>query len=759
MVLSAALSGQTTLKNSSIAVQDMLDNTVPFEFNPIFRYDTTAMILYVFDDGSWTMLADGSSGGLQDLNSVLAQGTDANEQAISNVLLVDFADLGGDTKVWYGQENSGTGDFNITTNEAGDNLYIFPRDNVFDNDDDVVRKRNLDAVGLGTVLSNSEDAELNGIFNLAYLQLYDINADTENWSIAESGGDLNFTYTSIPPKNFTIPSDGVSDSANDLVVFSSLLDNDATNELQTASEVSVVIQNGIEQADVQLELEAIRADISAGGDGWGADVVNSDNTLTGNGTVASILKVDTSLIATKSDLDGIGGGKFIDGTDTDDAVYTQGNIGIGLSDPTAKIEVESSGVSSNFIAKYRNTAVDQFLPMISMLAPNAAIGNTVYMTIGHSSANYNRATWGFKYVGSGDSENYQTFGFFGAEDLLNILGNGDIGVGTITPTHKLSIGGADAAIRLNPHDNEPTGVEGALYANDSEDRPKYHNGTDFKALAYNEDVTQLQTDLSALEASWNHPIATNSFTPTTKSFAYNLAATNSLSLPDDGLAAINDGDIKSICNTNTTTGVITMNPPAGHTVGGLSSIDVLAGECYTIQLDATANDWRIVSTNVQQKKSGGVTISDLTTSTTPISVIGGAGYTQLTNDAAGAQTDENFYPTGVSDQWDEVTGNFDWSELTAGDQINIRITGELTTSSPNTEIEIILRNGIGGTSYDITFLNETNYKNAGTHHVSEFSGFVALDSNTIDNGSMFMISSDTNCDFEVTGWYIQTTRR
>lgn len=63
MVLSAALSGQTTLKNSSIAVQDILDNTMPFEFNPIFRYDTTAMILYVFDDGSWTMLADGSSGG------------------------------------------------------------------------------------------------------------------------------------------------------------------------------------------------------------------------------------------------------------------------------------------------------------------------------------------------------------------------------------------------------------------------------------------------------------------------------------------------------------------------------------------------------------------------------------------------------------------------------------------------------------------------------------------------------------------------
>jgi hypothetical protein len=60
-----SMSGQT-IKNSSIAVQPTLDNTVPFEFNPIFRYDTTNLVLYVWDNGAWTVLANGAGGGTDD---------------------------------------------------------------------------------------------------------------------------------------------------------------------------------------------------------------------------------------------------------------------------------------------------------------------------------------------------------------------------------------------------------------------------------------------------------------------------------------------------------------------------------------------------------------------------------------------------------------------------------------------------------------------------------------------------------------------
>jgi hypothetical protein len=42
--------------------------------------------------------------------------------------------------------------------------------------------------------------------------------------------------------------------------------------------------------------------IPAGADDWGSDVVNRDGTLTGNGTAGSVLRVDTSVIATLSDV-------------------------------------------------------------------------------------------------------------------------------------------------------------------------------------------------------------------------------------------------------------------------------------------------------------------------------------------------------------------------------------------------------------------------------------------------------------------------
>lgn len=72
---------------------------------------------------------------------------------------------------------------------------------------------------------------------------------------------------------------------------------------QTAAEVSVTVQNGIEQNNVQLELEAIREDMATGGDGWGTDVVNHDATLSGNGTSGDPLGVNSITSSRISDFD------------------------------------------------------------------------------------------------------------------------------------------------------------------------------------------------------------------------------------------------------------------------------------------------------------------------------------------------------------------------------------------------------------------------------------------------------------------------
>jgi len=113
---------------------------------------------------------------------------------------------------------------------------------------------------------------------------------------------------------------------------------------QTAAEVPVTVQNGIEQNNVQAELEAIREDMANGGDGWGTDVVNHDETLTGPGTVGDPLKVDTTIIETKAHAEATYLQAEVDGSVTNELqVISISNDTIYLSDGGYVVLPASSG--------------------------------------------------------------------------------------------------------------------------------------------------------------------------------------------------------------------------------------------------------------------------------------------------------------------------------------------------------------------------------------------------------------------------------
>ncbi len=72
---------------------------------------------------------------------------------------------------------------------------------------------------------------------------------------------------------------------------------------QTAGEVSIADAGAyFISPNVEGALQEIGGSIVSGGDGWGSDVVISDNTLTGDGTSGNVLKVDTTVIGTKYDI-------------------------------------------------------------------------------------------------------------------------------------------------------------------------------------------------------------------------------------------------------------------------------------------------------------------------------------------------------------------------------------------------------------------------------------------------------------------------
>lgn len=160
-----------------------------------------------------------------------------------------------------------------------------------------------------------------------------------------------------------------------------------------------------------------------------------------------------------------------------------------------------------------------------------------------------------------------------------------------------------------------------------------------------------------------------------------------------------------------------------------------------------------------ETKIGFLDYADLATQTTPISVTGGAGATSVPNDAAGSFSLYTYPPTGVTKVWDSATQQFDWSELSLGDMVEIRLNLEVTTVNVNTGVNVDLHLGSGGSAYTIPFITSTNYKVAGTYTLVRWMGFYMGNTDTLNSGGVFKISADQNITYKVTGWYCKITRR
>ena len=157
------------------------------------------------------------------------------------------------------------------------------------------------------------------------------------------------------------------------------------------------------------------------------------------------------------------------------------------------------------------------------------------------------------------------------------------------------------------------------------------------------------------------------------------------------------------------------------------------------------------------KKNGIFDYNDTATSITPISVSGGAGFVDLTNNELGPFTNKLYPPDGVTDIWNASTNEFDFNQLPLGSKVDIRIDLLVTTLSPNTQVDIALGLGVGGSPYDIQWVDVFE-KSAGAHRIT-VSDFIYIgDLNTKNNPAKFKIEADGNCSVIVNGWacYIHT---
>lgn len=173
----------------------------------------------------------------------------------------------------------------------------------------------------------------------------------------------------------------------------------------------------------------------------------------------------------------------------------------------------------------------------------------------------------------------------------------------------------------------------------------------------------------------------------------------------------------------------------------------------------TNNNFTELYNGVVGQKHGFFDYNDSLTSTTPISVTGGAGFVDITNDGAGTFTNKTYAPLGVTDVWDGTLNTFDWSELSLGDMVDIRIDLLITTTSVNTSIEVDLFLGDGAGLYQLPFITSTNLKDTGTYGKIVYNGIYMGDTNTLNNGGVFKVSADKDCSVVVNGWYCKIVKR
>lgn len=106
---------------------------------------------------------------------------------------------------------------------------------------------------------------------------------------------------------------------------------------------------------------------------------------------------------------------------------------------------------------------------------------------------------------------------------------------------------------------------------------------------------------------------------------------------------------------------------------------------------------------------------------TPISVPA-ATETKLTMDASTGTIVETFLPVGVSSLWDSVNSQFDFSSLSIGDMVDIRIDGSLTNSGFNESFVLNMVNAVGSPSEFTLPFASGNRLFAGTSIVSRYNG-------------------------------------
>tara|TARA_Y100001973_G_scaffold102650_1_gene168143 strand:- start:238 stop:2517 length:2280 start_codon:yes stop_codon:yes gene_type:complete len=142
---------------------------------------------------------------------------------------------------------------------------------------------------------------------------------------------------------------------------------------------------------------------------------------------------------------------YNEATSSNVLTLSSGNVGIGDTDPTeGKLVVSGVGTAGEPALHLQISRSDTFNHFTNMINPSLASGENGIIVFGLEASTKNSAWIGYKHRSNAGDDNQLSLGFWGANNLVNLLPNGYLGIGEEAPIAKCHIFTGDSGHTGSP---------------------------------------------------------------------------------------------------------------------------------------------------------------------------------------------------------------------------------------------------------------------------------------------------------------------
>ena len=129
-----------------------------------------------------------------------------------------------------------------------------------------------------------------------------------------------------------------------------------------------------------------------------------------------------------------------------------GSVGIGTTAPGARLHLYGTGVANTPTLAIDNTTAGTYIHSVESFSPNMTSGQTNLIVVGRAGSTKNSGYIGYKYSSAGSDDNLLSLGHWGSNHLVNIKGDGNVGIGNVLPECLLDLRKSiDGPLRINLH--------------------------------------------------------------------------------------------------------------------------------------------------------------------------------------------------------------------------------------------------------------------------------------------------------------------